>query len=167
MISLQIENLGALKRFSDKLGKLYATDLSSAVAGELAKAGAQYAQQLYTGSATAVAEISGNGEATVTATGHGLLYREYGTGYVGEGTYEGNLPQRPFNFSSRGETFSLTEWTYHYWDKLHEKQALGGWYFNGKFTRGEPAQAQMWKTYLYLRENKAQIVQDFLRAVNK
>lgn len=167
MISLQIKNLGVLERFNAKLDKIHASNIKDGISGELAKVGAGYAQQLYTGSATATYETSGNGEANIIAKGHGILYREYGTGYIGEGTYEGNLPTRQFEFQSRGESQTTKGWEYHYWDNQHPQEALGGWYFGKNFTRGQKAEAQMWKTYIYLRDNKAQIVGDFLRAVNK
>lgn len=167
MISLQIENLGALSRFNDKLDKLHSTDIKDGIAGKLAETGASYAQGMYSGSATATYETYGNGEASIVATGNGILYREYGTGYVGEGTYEGNLPTREFRFESRNEQHTTHGWEYHYWDNQHPKQALGGWFFGNVFTRGQVAEAQMWKTYTYLRDNKGKIVKDFLRAVNK
>lgn len=90
---------------------------------------------------------------TLTASGKGLMFIEFGTGLVGEGTYEGKLPKDPITFESpqgSGDMHTTMGWEYYY-DNPKTK-ILGGWFWGNTFTRGQPAQMQMFNTMKRVRE---------------
>lgn len=93
----------------------------------------------------------------INAQGKGIAYSEFGTGFVGQGTYQGKLPTEPITFVSpkiKGKesenTHTTQGWEYYY-DNIKTK-FMGGWFYKKTFTRGKVAKAQMFKTSQRLRE---------------
>lgn len=95
-----------------------------------------------------ITAIKRNDGINVVATGEKIAYVEYGTGLVGQGTYLGKLPTETLTFESpKGYKQSTQGWEYYY-DNPRTK-VLGGWFYgtgHKQFTRGQPAQAQMFYT---------------------
>lgn len=156
----KIASLKGLNRFRNRLSEAQKkmTDLQEIVI-HICEAGMSYARSLYGGTEniTLSAEFVGN-VGKIIAQGNQIAYLEFGTGERGNGTYQGQLPENALTFYSNrlGRDVVLEYgWTYSYANKLDENQPL--W-------QGYQAQAQMWKTAQYLRENIRQIVQE---VVNK
>lgn len=97
-------------------------------------------------------DIQGN-RVTLTASGRGVMFIEFGTGLDGEGTYEGKLPTEPITFESpkgSGDVHTTMGWEYYY-DNPKTK-ILGGWFWGKTFTRGQVAGMQMFNTMKRVRE---------------
>ena len=94
--------------------------------------------------------------ATIYAKGNAVAFFEFGTGEVGRGTYQGNLPQ-----SGVPET---EEWVYYY-DSPHKTERNGekGWKWGHAFVKGNPAEAEMWETSQYIREQAHLIISKYFQ----
>lgn len=89
------------------------------------------------------AEVRDNG-VDIVATGEHLAFSEYGTGVVGSGTYEGELPTQTLKFESpQGVEQSTEGWQYNY--RKEQGQTDKDW-------TGFVANAQMFKTSRRLQE---------------
>jgi hypothetical protein len=114
----------------------------------VADRGVEIAKEEYAGTtATIEKQVNNDGTATITATGNGLFYDEYGTGESGRNAnYGGKLEMdEPLKFVStyqKNKPVSLNEWTYSYANKLFNKPTI----------TGRPPKAQMFKTSQRLRK---------------
>lgn len=61
------------------------------------------------------------GSRKIIMSGEGLRYQEYGTGIVGDGTYEGKLPSEPITFESGKKIWTTSGWQYAYRNKQKPK----------------------------------------------
>lgn len=140
-----------LQRYLQKLENVSKINIAETTASILVEKGVEYAQQEYAGSKHTNVEgevkdtngtITASREASSKSYRDGLMYIEYGTGLVGKGTYEGELPTSGVPITGN--------WEYYY-DSPHKKN--GGWYLkNGVFTRGRVAGNQMYRTAKSLKE---------------
>lgn len=83
------------------------------------------------------------GNRKIIMSGVGLRYQEYGTGIVGEGTYDGKLPTEPIAFKSGGVDWVTSGWEYAY---RYKQTKLG------KPHKGFVAKMPMYKTSVELKE---------------
>lgn len=91
-------------------------------------------------------DINGN-VLEITAVGEKLPFSEFGTGMTGYGTYDGDLPKQTLTFESpEGEQQSTQGWKYFYDNEKTKDYARGGWYLGKRFTTGQVAEAQVFKT---------------------
>ena len=95
--------------------------------------------------------------ATIYAKGNAVAFFEFGTGEYAKGTYQGNLPQ-----SGVPET---EEWVYYY-ASPHKTERNGekGWKWGHAFVKGNPAEAEMWETSQYIREQAHLIIQKYFQS---
>lgn len=153
-----------LERFAKK-ASLYKLDEVNieAVADAVAEQGRDIAMEIYGGHPVTVSiEKSGAGGRKVVAVGEGLSFMEFGTGLVGwkdqlSNYYDRQLPTDTIWFESRTANPPKTEgWVYNY-DNPITKPDRKGWFFGGKYTQGQPAQAQMFRTAERLRREMPSI----------
>lgn len=160
-------NLRGIRRFLGKIEQLRTATLEK-ILEEMLEEGQRYAYSLYQQSknpsnpepdddnVTVTYEIDGD-RGILRANSNIIAYLEYGYGIEGEGTYDGKLPTQPITFDApyMGE-ITVDGWTYYY-DNPFTKDGAG-WTHDGKYFVGEPAEAQMWKTAMYLRDNAEAII---------
>lgn len=145
-----------LDRYYSKLKTITSGELGEKVVDLLVNEGTREAQSQYSDTHFQVASQKDELKGTIIASGSGIAYVEYGTGLVGEGTYEGELPTQTLTFESpkgSGGTHTTQGWEYYY-DNPQTK-VLGGWFFgkgHRNFTRGRVAGMQMFNTAKSLRE---------------
>lgn len=119
------------------------------------------AKEEYAGvsSANLATDIQGN-RVTLTASGRGLMFIEFGTGLTGlqSGYPKENLPTGTIWFertpkAKDGEQigYDFTQGWEYYYDNPRTK-VLGGWFLGKKFTTGEVAGMQMFNTMKRVRE---------------
>ena len=104
-------------------------------------------------------EINEN-KVTLTASGKGLMFIEFGTGLTGEksGYPKEKLPTDTIWFEKTPKAklgqqiaYDFTQGWEYYYDNPRTK-ILGGWFFGKTFTTGEPAGKQMLNTTNKIRE---------------
>ncbi len=137
-----------LNRFLQRLDTKKRVYDAEAVSNIVADIGVETAQEQYDkGSYTPdsiKSYIVGN-QVEIRASGERIAYAEYGTGQIGKGTYKGTLPTQTLTFESpKGSLQTTHGWEYYYPNT--KTKVNGGWYIGKKFTRGEKATAQMFKT---------------------
>jgi len=132
----------------------------------IAQKGKDIADGYYAGEAVNVIVENGN-PAKVVAEGTQVRYLEYGTGLKGEESgYDGNLPTEPIVFESPdGELQTTSGWEYNYPNPQTKVTLYGqtGWYYNGEFTTGKPAAAQMWRTAEELHNEYKTVIADEIK----
>lgn len=157
-------DLTGLNRFRQRLGVLQEPNLLEEITRELVSDGTKYLASLYEDPAILVtSEVNGN-QAYIFAEGEQIAYLEYGTGYVGKGTYEGNLPpatQVITFIDAFGYPMHTNGWEYFY-DNPRTKREGQYWFHDGDRQYGEKAKAQMWQTAQHLRENAPNIINQVL-----
>lgn len=150
-------DLSGLKNVRDKLQRLKAITNDDIVMA-VAEKGKDIAQSRYDGDVIVTAESLGGGKARLSAKGEKVAFYEFGVGTQGqESGYQGELPTEPITFESAGETQTTQGWQYNY-PNPKTKRNMGngiGWFYGGKFTDGQPAQAQMWRTANDLEQGEA------------
>lgn len=159
-------DLSGIKNFQKKL-KSYANTENNEIALKIAEQGVEIAKNYYSGTDISVyAERSGLGRARIIAEGKDVYFEEYGTGWVGEGKYPGELPTNTFVFESAGKIRSTQGWVYHYpnTDTKRPKDNPDYWWYNGQKQKGKAPNAQMWKTSRDLREKFTEITKTVLNA---
>lgn len=149
-------NSRGLFSFQKKVDSSDVNGLADVVADKIAARGEEIAKEKYAGAIDVVVSRTKavNGECQVTAEGDKIAYMEFGTGLVGKGTYEGKLPTQTLTFVSpknSGAKQTTNGWEYNY-PNPRTKRDGQGWYYDGKYTQGEVAQAQMFKTAQELRQ---------------
>ena len=155
-------SIKGLQNFKKKVASYKNFDnVCERVAQRIADRGSEIAQSEYGERTVDIQVIQGEAEGSrkIVAKGRGLAFDEFGTGLVGQGTYEGNLPTETIEFESpKGSPQSTQGWEYYYPNsKTKRTNAKGeqGWFHNKKFVKGKPAEAQMWKTANELENGKA------------
>ena len=139
-------------------GKLLA-DFRKAMT-ELCEKASDFARKKYSehGHSSIKVEYENHGtRATIYAKGNAVAFFEFGTGEYAKGTYQGNLPQ-----SGVPET---EEWVYYY-QSPHKTERNGekGWIWGHAFMKGNPAEAEMWETSQYIREQAHIIIQKYFQS---
>lgn len=147
-----------LNRYYSRLKRIASDNLGERVVDLLVNEGAKEARTQYAGTHFEVTSEQDGQNGTVIASGMGIAYVEYGTGLIGKGTYEGELPTQTLTFESpkqSGKMHTTQGWQYFYDNPQTKVQELGGWFF-GKgyknFTKGRVAGMQMFNTAKSLRE---------------
>ena len=104
------------------------------------------------------AEVRDDG-VDIVATGEHLAFSEYGTGVVGSGTYEGNLPPETMilKFESAGQDQETRGWQYNY--RKEQGQTDKDW-------TGFVANAQMFKTSRRLQEELTSEIRKEIKGEN-
>ena len=149
-----------LDRYYSKLQNIKGDVLQQNALELLVDKGMSEAQTEYGGTHFEVASEVDDKNARIIASGSGIAYDEYGTGLVGEGTYEGELPTQTLTFISpkrkAGDTrpprVNTTQGWEYYYDNP-ETKFMGGWFMGkGGFTRGQVASMRMYRTAKSLKE---------------
>lgn len=97
--------------------------------------------------------------ATIYAKGDAVAFFEFGTGEYAKGTYQGNLPQSGVPITG--------SWEYYYNSKHKgEKNGIKGWFLDEekiRFVKGNKAEAEMWETSQYIREQAHLIFREYFQ----
>lgn len=130
-----------LDRYLEKLKKHKGRYSESKITRLVGTIGVQTAREEYSASGvspTSLRAETREGGVDIVATGEHLAFSEYGTGVVGKGTYEGELPTQKLEFESPSGVQQSTEgWQYNY--RKEQGQTEMDW-------TGFRANAQMFKT---------------------
>ena len=118
---------------------------------KLGKKARKFAEEKYAehGHSSITVEFEPHGTtATIYARGNAVAFFEFGTGEYAKGTYQGNLPQSGVPITG--------SWEYYYNSKHKgEKNGIKGWFLDEekiRFVKGNKAEAEMWETSQYIRE---------------
>lgn len=87
-----------------------------------------------------------------------IAFYEFGTGRVGENTYQGTKPQSGVPITG--------EWKYYYPSKAKRTSRTTGeegWWWDNTFQRGIQAEAEMWKTSQFIRQQAKYIIQNYFQ----
>lgn len=149
-----------LDRYYSKLKNISSENLQKNALELLVDNGMENANTEYSGTHFEVTSEVDDKKARIIASGSGIAYDEYGTGLVGEGTYEGELPTQTLTFISpkrkAGDTRPPRVNTTHGWEYYYdnpETKFMGGWFMGkGGFTRGQVASMRMYRTAKSLKE---------------
>lgn len=151
-----------IKNFMSRLESINnsSDSLTNTIANKIAENALETAKAQYGGTSIQVeAEQAVNGNTSVVASGAEVNFMEFGTGVIGQGTYQGQLPTQTIEFESpKGFPQTTQGWEYNYQNPRTKKG--DGWYYNGEFTQGETAQMQMFNTAKQVKENISEIVKD-------
>ncbi len=149
-----------LDRYYSKLKNISGENLQENALELLVDKGMENAKYEYGGTHFEVESEVDNNKARIIASGSGIAYDEYGTGLVGEGTYEGELPTQTLTFESpkrkswdsRPPRINTTHGWEYYYDNPETKMS-GGWFtVFGGFVRGQVASMRMYRTAKSLKE---------------
>ena len=158
------KNLGGLKHFIGVLGA-YEQALKNfkSAMEEICVKASDYAESRYSyyGHSSITVSYSNKGKrATIYAKGTAIAFFEFGTGEVGEGTYNGELPQSGVPIT--------TKWDYYYLPSEHkgEKNNQLGWKWGRAFIRGIEAEAEMWDTAQFIKRESGKIMQDYFKKIS-
>jgi len=161
-------NIKGLQNFARKVASYKRSDdLNEKVAQIIAERGVEIAKDLYGSKKVNVTIQSTNikGNRKIVAEGKGLAFEEFGTGLVGKGTYDGNLPTEPIEFESpKGKPQRTEGWEYYYPNK--DTKVNGGWYAGKVFHRGQIAKAQMFETAKQLKTEIKDLSKDAIKGGN-
>ena len=95
--------------------------------------------------------------ATIYAKGNAVAFFEFGTGEYAKGTYQGNLPQSGVPLTG--------DWEYYYSSKHKgEKNGVKGWFWNHAFIKGNAAEAEMWETSQFIRQQARLIIKKYFQS---
>lgn len=129
---------------------------------ELAKKARAFAEKKYSehGHSSITVEFEPNGNiATIYAKGDAVAFFEFGTGEYAKGTYQGNLPQSGVPLTGK--------WEYYYKSEHKgERNGIKGWFLDEekiRFVKGNPAEAEMWETSQYIREQAHLIFREYFQ----
>ena len=102
-------------------------------------------------------ENKGNGELTLYAKREGLTFIEYGTGRIGE--------QHKHPTYHLAKNVPITGKWYYYYPSQYKttKNGIEGWMWGNRFVRGRPAQAQMYNSSMYARNNIKKIINNLIK----
>ena len=161
-MSVKIDLTG-LNNFKKRLENISPQTLAEKIVKALCEYGANYAQGMYSGESITVAaeNVSSAGGSIIAKDSKGkqatIGYLEFGTGVKGEGSYKGTLPTQDITFEAYNRQVTVDKWTYNY-AYNYEPQ------LRTTQVQGATAQAQMWNTAKYLRENAVAIINQVLGA---
>lgn len=96
--------------------------------------------------------------ASIYAYGDQVAFYEFGTGRVGENTYQGNKPTSGVPITD--------SWIYFYPSsaKRVTKSGTEGWFWDKKFHRGIRAEAEMWETKEFIKQEAKYIVRHYFES---
>ena len=96
--------------------------------------------------------------ASIYAYGDQVAFYEFGTGRVGENTYQGNKPTSGVPITD--------SWIYFYPSsaKRVTKSGSEGWFWDNKFHRGIRAEAEMWETREFIKQEAKYIVRYYFES---
>lgn len=122
----------------------------------------RYAEQEYNqnGRTDITVDYDNSGKrATISANGEQVAFYEFGTGRVGENTYQGTTPSDGVPITG--------EWKYYYPSKAKitvKSTGDEGWWWDNTFHKGITAEAQMWKTSQFIRQQAHTIIQRYFQS---
>ena len=129
---------------------------------KLGKKARKFAEEKYSehGHSSITVEFEPHGTtATIYAKGDAVAFFEFGTGEYAKGTYQGNLPQSGVPITG--------SWEYYYNSKHKgEKNGIKGWFLDEekiRFVKGNKAEAEMWETSQYIREQAHLIFREYFQ----
>lgn len=129
---------------------------------ELCEKAREFAESKYAehGHSSITVDYENDGtRATIYARGNAVAFFEFGTGEYAKGTYQGNLPQSGVPITG--------SWEYYYNSKHKgEKNGIKGWFLDEQktiFLKGNPAEAEMWETSQYIREQAHIIIRKYFQ----
>lgn len=129
---------------------------------KLGKKARNFAEEKYSehGHSSITVEFEPHGTtATIYAKGDAVAFFEFGTGEYAKGTYQGNLPQSGVPITG--------SWEYYYNSKHKgEKNGIKGWFLDEekiRFVKGNKAEAEMWETSQYIREQAHLIFREYFQ----
>lgn len=97
--------------------------------------------------------------ATIYAKGNAVAFFEFGTGEYARGTYQGELPQSGVPLTGK--------WEYYYKSEHKgERNGIKGWFLDEekiRFVKGNKAEAEMWETSQYIREQAHLIFREYFQ----
>ena len=97
--------------------------------------------------------------ATIYAKGNAVAFFEFGTGEYASGSYKGSLPQSGVPITG--------DWQYYYEEPPsgHKVTLNGvkGWFWGDNFVTGNKAEAEMWETSQYIRQQAHIIIQKYFQ----
>lgn len=161
--------MSGLNNFMQKLTKYNKLgDAQESIVSAIAERGSQIARESYGDRKVEInIEKTGqDGKRKIVVKGKKLVFDEFGTGLVGEGTYPGKLPTKTFEFESpKGEPQRTQGWVYYYPNK--KTKIMGGWFAGKVFHRGQVAKAQMFLTSQQLKEEMTDIAKETFKEGNK
>ena len=127
----------------------------------LGKSAKKFAEEKYAehGHSSIKVEFEPHGTtATIYAKGNAVAFFEFGTGEYAKGTYQGTLP------TSGGPI--TDSWIYFYPSsaKRVTKSGTEGWFWDNKFHRGIRAEAEMWETREFIKQEAKDIVRYYFES---
>lgn len=158
-------DLSGLNDFNERIARLTQTDVKSTVKAELTAEAEQTLTMYYPTDVVSTTDTSTG--FLLIGNGNGLWFREFGTGFIGEGTYPDStkLPTQTLSFISYNLPWTTQGWEYHY-NPITQK--IGYWYdSNGGVHYGQVAQAGFYQTAMWLRNNAGQIIHNALMGVEE
>lgn len=94
--------------------------------------------------------------ATIYAHGEAVAFFEFGIGEYAKGTYKGDLPTEGVPITG--------SWEYYYdSDSKRSLNGLKGWRWGAVFVTGRKAEAEMWETSKFIREQSHKIIQKYMK----
>lgn len=147
-------DLSSLDKFQERVEKLANTNIKENVKHSIVNEATLILQGYYPHDT--VSTLGKGDTFLIVATGNGLWFREFGTGFVGESSYpkDNFLPQRELSFTSYGMDWTTDGWVYHY--NPITVARLGTNY-------GQVAQAGLFQTSERLKQNLPSIIRDALK----
>lgn len=138
---------------------------SSEITEVVGQIGVKIAQEEYAGGTTADENPTGqdiraeirDGGVDINAYGEKLAFSEFGTGIMGRGTYQGELPNASVKLefeSPKGVQQSTNGWQYNY--RKEQGQTI-------KDFTGRPAKAQMFNTSQRLQSELSEEIRKFIK----
>lgn len=129
---------------------------------ELCERASQFARDKYSehGHSSITVSYENHGTtATIYARGNAVAFFEFGTGEYASGSYKGSIPQSGVPITGK--------WEYYYEEPVsgHKVTLNGvkGWFWNGQFVTGNKAEAEMWETSQYIREQAHLIFREYFQ----
>lgn len=161
-----------LSSFLNKLEKAKQLDtLCDKIASEVANKGKRMAEDKYSDSnvsrANVIVDKISDKNYSIIASGEGLSFEEYGTGYPGlySNYPKDKLPTDTITFESAGRQRSTQGWDYYY-DNPDTKVTIDGkkgWFLGDNFVEGQEAGKQMYETSVDLRNETIQIAKQIIK----
>lgn len=151
-----------LNRFLKNLSKYRNSMDTSKVSEIIGDIGVKIANEEYATSGVTPTEIRkevNDNQVEIVAVGEHLAFTEFGTGIVGENTYQGNLPDESIKLqfeSPKGVEQSTDGWVYNYRKKQNPDTVTKDW-------TGMKAKAQMFNTSQRFKEQAGEEIKNFIK----
>ena len=128
----------------------------------LGKSAKKFAEEKYAehGHSSITVEFEPHGTtATIYAKGRAVAFFEFGTGEYASGSYKGSIPQSGVPITEK--------WEYYYEEPAsgHKVTLNGvkGRFWKGNFVTGNKAEAEMWETSQYIRQQAHLIFREYFQ----